>query len=82
MRLKKLIGKKTKQSIEKVNKIFVDLKEKHEEHQEKFMEVKGEVKMILKVEKKERDMESGGAGKNKKVKIENASNDNEVIEID
>jgi hypothetical protein len=46
------------------------------------MEVKGEVKMILKVEKKERDMESGGAGKNKKVKIENASNDNEVIEID
>merc|ERR1712071_510587 len=89
----KVDWEKTTENIEKVNKVFVDLKEKHEEHQEKFMEVKSEVKGVLKVEKKERLVESEETGKKKKVKIENASNhraeaqpyasnDNEVIEID
>jgi len=89
----KVDWEKTTENIEKVNKVFVDLKEKNEEHQEKFMEVKSEVKRVLKVEKKERLVESEGTGKKKKVKIENASNhraeaqpyasnDNEVIEID
>ena len=72
----------TTENIEKVIKVFVELQEKHEGHQKQFMDKKDEVKQIWKVEKKEMKMESGGAGQKKRVKIENASNDNEVIEID
>ena len=72
----------TTENIEKVIKVFVELQEKHEGHQKQFMDKKDEVKQIWKVEKKEMKMESGGAGQKKRVKIENPSNDNEVIEID